>query len=122
MRLRSSFVALLSSRTVLHPKQGINLLLNVNIPHLGFCQRRSHPLFSIIIISKVAGFLDIILFKKLFEYTQHSVLSSLAPLRNSELTVVLAVVLAIVLAVAVMLAVVSAVVLCSNHTQNQMIS
>ena len=50
---------------------------------------------KLLFTSKVAGFLDIILFKKLFEYTQYLVLSSLAPLRNSELAVVLAVVLAV---------------------------
>ena len=40
-------------------------------------------------------FLDIVQFYKLFEYSLHSVLSSLALLRNSELAVVLAVVFVI---------------------------
>ena len=69
--------------------------LALNSQH--FCQRRSlppayKPLFSSFSISKGASFLDINLFKKLFEYTQYLVLSSLAPFRNSELAVVLAVV------------------------------
>ena len=52
--------------------------------------------YKLLFTSKVAGFLYIVRFKKLFEYTQYLVLSSLAPLRNSELVVVLAVVLVVV--------------------------
>ena len=61
-----------------------------------FCQRRSQPLaYKLLFFSsssssnKDASFLDIVLFKKLFEYTQHLLLSSLSPLRNSGLAVVL---------------------------------
>ena len=58
-----------------------------------FCQRRSQPLaYKLLFFSssnKDASFLDIVLFKKLLEYNQHLLLSSLSPLRNSGLAVVL---------------------------------
>ena len=41
--------------------------------------------FLLLLLYQLSCLLGIVLFKKLFEYTLHSVLSSLAPLRNLEL-------------------------------------